>query len=254
VNTKNVRAFRVDPAIVREAVARPYTISIDGRDIIINEKAEIAPKNYYFSQDDSGRWVMGTGPFKAPGSVKAGGTTLEDAFLDRFIVVLPEKDSYSPRVNAWVKEESQRFLRRWRSLMRGDAIVKRASEITPEDIQSSHLILWGDTRSNPLITQLLPKMPVRWTADDVIVGNSAGDAETHVLVMGYPNPLAPHRRVVLNSGLTFREAHDRTNSLQNPKLPDWAIIDITTPPDAERPGKIVAADFFDEKWQVRPAR
>jgi pimeloyl-ACP methyl ester carboxylesterase len=254
VTTKNVRAFRIDPAIVREAVARPYTIAINGREIIVSEKAEIAPKSYYFSQDESGRWAMGAGPFKVPGTVKAGGTAIEDAFLDRFIVVLPEKDSYSPKVNAWVKEESQHFLRRWRSLMRGDAIVKRASEITPEDIQSSHLILWGDTRSNPLIAQLLPRMPVRWTADDVVVGGRAGDAETHVLVMGYPNPLAPHRRVVLNSGLTFREAHDRTNSLQNPKLPDWAIIDVSTPPDAESPGKVVAADFFDEKWQVRPAR
>ncbi|QIF01677.1 prolyl oligopeptidase family serine peptidase [Roseimicrobium sp. ORNL1] len=254
VTTKNVRAFRVDPAIIREAVARPYTISINGQDIIFNEKAEIAPKNYYVTQDDQGRWSINTSPAKAAGTVKAGGTTIEDAFLDRFIVVLPEKDSYSPKVNAWVKAESQHFLSRWRSLMRGDAIVKRASEITPEDIQSSHLILWGDTRSNPLIAQLLPKTPVRWTADEVVVGTQKGDAETHVLVMGYPNPLAPHRRVVLNSGLTFREAHDRTNSLQNPKLPDWAIIDISTPADAERPGKVVAADFFDEKWQVRPAR
>ena len=227
---------------------------MNGRDLIFNEKAEIAPKNYYFSQDDTGRWSMNTGPSKGAGTVKAGGTTMEDAFLDRFIVVLPEKDSYSPKVNAWVKAESQHFLSRWRSLMRGDAIVKRASEITPEDIQSSHLILWGDTRSNPLIAQLLPKTPVRWTADEVVVGAQKGDAETHVLAMGYPNPLAPHRRVVINSGLTFREAHDRTNSLQNPKLPDWAIIDISTPADAEKPGKVVAADFFDEKWQVRPAR
>jgi hypothetical protein len=254
VTTKNVRAFRVDPEIVRTAVSRPYTISIDGRDIVFNEKNDIAPKNYYFSQNASGNWVMGSGPARVPGTVKAGGTTIEDAFLDRFIVVLPEKDSYSEKVNAWVKSESQHFLRRWRSLMRGDAIVKRASEITPEDIQSSHLILWGDARSNPLIAQLLPKMPVRWTADDIMVGSKAADAETNVLVMGYPNPLAPHRRVILNSGLTFREAHDRTNSIQNPKLPDWAILDITVPEDAERAGRVVAADFFDEKWQVRPAR
>ncbi|MEZ0273841.1 MAG: prolyl oligopeptidase family serine peptidase, partial [Roseimicrobium sp.] len=254
VTTKNVRAFRVDPEIVRTAVSRPYTISIDGHDIVFNEKADIAPKNYYFSQNASGNWVMGAGPAHAPGTVKAGGTAIEDAFLDRFIVVLPEKDSYSEKVNAWVKSESQHFLRRWRSLMRGDAIVKRASEITPEDIQSSHLILWGDARSNPLIAQLLPKMPVRWTADDIVVGSKAADAESNVLVMGYPNPLAPHRRVILNSGLTFREAHDRTNSLQNPKLPDWAILDITVPEDAERAGRVVAADFFDEKWQVRPAR
>ncbi|WP_156345567.1 hypothetical protein [Verrucomicrobium spinosum] len=57
---------------------------------------------------------------------------------------------------------------------------------------------------------------------------------------------------MINSGLTFREAHDRTNSLQNPKLPDWAVIDITTPPDAERAGNVVDAGFFDASWKVAP--
>jgi hypothetical protein len=57
--------------------------------------------------------------------------------------------------------------------------------------------------------------------------------------------------IVLNSGLTFREAHDRTNSQQNPKLPDWAIIDISQPPDANAPGRIHDADFFDENWQFK---
>jgi hypothetical protein len=58
--------------------------------------------------------------------------------------------------------------------------------------------------------------------------------------------------VVLNSGVTFREAHDRTNSLQNPKLPDWAVIDLSQPPDAATPGRIAAADFFDEEWKLAP--
>jgi hypothetical protein len=69
--------------------------------------------------------------------------------------------------------------------------------------------------------------------------------------MIYPNPQASTYYLVINSGPTFREAHDRTNSLQNPKLPDWAIVDITTPPDAEKPGKIMAAAFFDEAWKVK---
>ena len=73
-------------------------------------------------------------------------------------------------------------------------------------------------------------------------------------MMIYPNPLNPKKYVVLNSGPTFREAHDRTNSLQNPKLGDWAIIDVTQPPDAESPGRIVAAGFFDERWQVKSYR
>jgi hypothetical protein len=77
------------------------------------------------------------------------------------------------------------------------------------------------------------------------------DPATHVPLMIYPNPLWPGRYLVLNSGPTFREAHDRTNSLQNPKLPDWAMVDITTPPDGVKPGKVVAAEFFDEGWGVR---
>jgi hypothetical protein len=57
--------------------------------------------------------------------------------------------------------------------------------------------------------------------------------------------------VILNSGLTFREAHDKTNSLQNPKLPDWAILDITIPPDAEKAGRVVKAGFFGEDWGLQ---
>jgi hypothetical protein len=34
-------------------------------------------------------------------------------------------------------------------------------------------------------------------------------------------------------------------------LPDWAVVDVTTPPNALWPGKIVDADFFDERWQIK---
>jgi hypothetical protein len=37
-------------------------------------------------------------------------------------------------------------------------------------------------------------------------------------------------------------------------LPDWAIIDVRLKPDAVRPGRIAAADFFGERWEVRPHR
>jgi hypothetical protein len=55
----------------------------------------------------------------------------------------------------------------------------------------------------------------------------------------------------INSGPTHREGHDRTNSLQNSKLPDWAIINLAEPPTDMVPGKIVAIGLFDESWQPR---
>jgi hypothetical protein len=72
-----------------------------------------------------------------------------------------------------------------------------------------------------------------------------------VLAKIYPNPDNAPRYMVLNSGPTFREAHDRSNSLQTPKLPDWAVIDLSQPPDDKVPGKIAAAGFFDEQWQLK---
>ena len=89
---------------------------------------------------------------------------------------------------------------------------------------------------------------MKWAGDKLSMGSQTFDAATHI-ALGVPGWAAPNHfeMAFLNSGLTFREAHDRTNSLQNPKLPDWAILDITQPPDAATAGKVVAADFFDEE-------
>lgn len=39
------------------------------------------------------------------------------------------------------------------------------------------------------------------------------------------------------------------NALQTPKLPDWSIMDLRTPPGPRWPGKVVKAGFFDENWK-----
>jgi hypothetical protein len=55
---------------------------------------------------------------------------------------------------------------------------------------------------------------------------------------------------VLNSGFTFREYDQLNNARQVPKLPDYALIDVRTPPSSRWPGKVVLADFFNERWQL----
>ena len=75
-------------------------------------------------------------------------------------------------------------------------------------------------------------------------------SETHVPILIYPNPLNPKRYVVLNSGFTFREYDYLNNARQVPKLPDWAVVDVSTPPSSRWPGKVVAADFFNDRWEL----
>ena len=98
------------------------------------------------------------------------------------------------------------------------------------------------------------KLPIKWNADEIVVGKRTFPSKHHAIIAIYPNPLNPNKYVVLNSSFTYREYAYLNNARQVPKLPDWAIVDLRTPPDMLWPGKIVDADFFDEQWQLRPPR
>ncbi|MCA9129286.1 MAG: prolyl oligopeptidase family serine peptidase [Planctomycetales bacterium] len=181
---------------------------------------------------------------------------MDDAFIDPFLVVLPTSsrgEGVTP-VDQWVQCESQAFLRRWRELFRGEARVKLDQEVTQQDLNHYHLVIWGTPRTNSVLNRVFRAgadrhWPLSWGNDRIDVGQFSSDSSGQVLQAVQPNPLAPSKYVVINSGPTFRQAHDRTNSLQNPHLPDWAVVSLEQEPDDERPGKIVKAGFFDDSWQ-----
>ena len=54
--------------------------------------------------------------------------------------------------------------------------------------------------------------------------------------------------------IDFRNDAYGSNARQTPKLPDWAIIDLDTPPGPRWPGRVVAAGFFDEEWRPTAKR
>lgn len=176
---------------------------------------------------------------------------IDDAFMEPFLVVTPTGQSSNPELQSWIDFEQQHFVNRWRSLMRGELRVKQDTEVTDDDVRKYNIVAWGTPETNVFLKELSSAdsdIPVRWTGDKVTVGQQSFDAEHHVPVFIYPRN---NRYLVVNSGLTFREGHDRTNSLQNPKLPDWAILDIRQTPNDVTAGKVVAADFFNEAWQVK---
>ena len=112
-------------------------------------------------------------------------------------------------------------------------------------------MLFGDPQSNQLLAKIADKLPIKWTKDGIKLGDQTFPADTHIPALIFPNPLNPNRYVVLNTGFTFREYDYLNNARQVAKLPDYAIIDITVPPNSRYPGKIVTAGFFDEQWQLR---
>lgn len=202
--------------------------------------------------DDSGHWVSGTQP---AGLRKKHGLQgpIDDAFMDSFIFVRPTGTAANAAVGKWAAEELERAVEHWRRHFRGDARVVNDQDVTAEMIQNCNLVVWGDPASNSVLAQVSDRLPVQWDRQTLRVGDQSWDAAGHAPVMIYPNPLNPERYIVVNSSFTFREYAYLNNARQVPMLPDWAVIDLSTPPGTIWPGKVVAADFFDEQWQLRPA-
>ena len=176
---------------------------------------------------------------------------IDDAFTDSFLFVRPTGQAANEKADAWARAECDRAVAQWRAQFRGDARVKDDTAVTPEDIASANLILWGDPASNSVMGKIAPQLPVTWTGAVIKAGDKTFPAADHALICVYPNPLNPERYVVLNSGFTFREYDALNNARQTPKLPDWAVIDLNQAPNARTPGRIAAADFFGEKWELK---
>ncbi|RCS54425.1 hypothetical protein DTL42_04585 [Bremerella cremea] len=195
-------------------------------------------------------WSEPSGLAKVPGLQGP----IDDAFLDSFVVVSPTGQAWNENVNTWAIGEMDHFVQEWRRQFRGDALVQTDAKLTDEQIANSNLILFGDPGSNAVLAKIADKLPIEWGQESITVGDKNFKSSENAPVMIYPNPLNPKKYVVINSGFTYREYAYLNNARQVPKLPDWAIVDTTTKPNALWPGKIVAADFFDEAWQLKPAK
>jgi hypothetical protein len=175
---------------------------------------------------------------------------IDDAFMDSFLMVRPTGKPLNDRVGAWASAEMKHAIEHWRKQFRGEARVKDDTAVSDADIAEHNLVLWGDPASNKILKRIMDKLPLRWDERQVRLGMETFSTEHHVPLLIYPNPLNPKRYVVLNSGFTFREYDYLNNARQVAKLPDFAVIDVRTPPSSRWPGKVATAGFFDEEWKV----
>lgn len=233
--------------------ANKVTVVIDGEKLSVKGPMSDRSWDVHFGKIN-GRWKeLNVSAALLPGRKVHGlQGPIDDAFLDNFIFVKPTGSPLAPGVAPWVADEQKHALTEWRRHFRGEPQVRDDKAITAEDIASSNLVLWGDPGSNAVLTKIADRLPVKWTKDAVTVGTEKFPAANHVPIVIYPNPLNPKKYVVLNSGFTFREFDYLNNARQIPKLPDYAVVDTTTPPNDRSPGKIVQAGFFDEEWKIQP--
>jgi hypothetical protein len=192
-----------------------------------------------------GKWTVHK-PTDEPIHIKGGHLCgpIDDAFSSAFVVVGSTKDGWHAGAVEAAKARQEQFARLWDKYFRGTLPA------TLPDRDRTNLVLFGDPQSNPKIAEVLPKLPITWTADELVVNGVKYDPKTHLPVLIYPNPLHPRTYVVLNSGHTFGEADLKgTNALLYPRLGDWAVIKPTPTDKDPAAFEVVAAGLFDENWQ-----
>jgi hypothetical protein len=253
VKTTNVRGLRFGLTPVLYP-AWPKQIEIDGHLLDVPEwDGEELSKMPSFRKVD-GKWKnLGWQPTTGNVAAIEKHTGLQgpidDAFVESFAVVKPAAAGWDEARDTFLAASLGQFDHVWDKYFRGKMPVTTSAEYDPKK-SNAHLILFGDPQSNPFIAKVLPKLPITWTKDKLVVNGKSYDPATHVPVMIYPNPLSPGKYVVLNTGHTFSEKDlQGTNALLYPHLGDWAVI--KPKPTAKEPWayEVVDAGLFDEFWQ-----
>jgi hypothetical protein len=230
--------------------ASKVTVVLDGQTLTAAGPLTDGSWSAHFRKT-GGKWAVGTDDSNTLRKRHDLQGPIDDAFFDSFLMVSPTGSPMNEMVGNWTKAEEAHAIKMWRTQMRGDAPVKNDTDVTDADIASSNLVLWGDPQSNKVLARIADRLPIRWTADSVVLGDRKFAAASNAPVLIYPNPLNPKKYVVINSGMTMREYSESNNALQVAYLPDYAVVDLTTPPGPRWPGKILAAGFFDEQWRLQ---
>lgn len=253
LSTQGITRFEVD---FRDSAwpLKPYRVSvrIDGEQFSIDDWDE-SPGIQCEFQKVNGTWSVvdqiDSSLRKRPGLQGP----IDDAFCSRFVFVAPSRPAKHGVVQRWIDKEFQYAKKRWSRLMRGEVQVVADTEVTPEHLQNCHLVCFGDFSSNQYLRGIANQLPVTWTREKLSLGSSEFNPSTHAAAFCFPNPRNPNRYVVVNSGMTFREFSNVSNSRQIPMLADWSILDVRQPSDGIFAAKVVADGFFDEQWRVKPA-
>ncbi|HEX3988764.1 MAG TPA: prolyl oligopeptidase family serine peptidase [Verrucomicrobiae bacterium] len=255
-STTNVNAvtFSMAPGYCPLDNTRRPTVILDGQKLegppVMSDRSWTA----HFRKQD-GQWAMADSSNDASLRKQHGlQGPIDDAFMDSFIMVRPTGQPMNEKVAAWTGAEMNHAIDHWRRQFRGDARVKDDTDVSEADIAGNNLVLWGDPESNKLLSKIAPQLPIRWDEEGIHMPQKSYPAAQYVPVLIYPNPLNPKHYIVINSGFTFREYDYLNNARQSPKLPDWAIIDISVPVSARAPGGIASAGFFDEEWKLAESR
>ena len=249
---KNITRFAVLTGVLPRL---PKLIRVGKTEFMVPATITGKPGGIVLARKDA-TWEVAGEMCRVPLSSKRPGLQgpIDDAFTEPFLCVRGTGKPWSAAVQSYAEASLQRFAEEWRHYFRGQLPIKDDTAVTPEDIRTKNLILFGDPGSNSWIAKTLPKLPFKWTQEKVTLAGQEYAAADHVPALISLNPLpdCEQRYIVLNSGHTFREADlSKLNYLLFPRWGDWAVLQIDPNRDSAATAEetVVRAGYFDEDFR-----
>ena len=234
-----VKTTNVSRLVLRET-DRATEISIDGQTLRVKPGRELA-----FEKIGSGWRAAPAGKWAGLHKTHGLQGPIDDAFLDPFLLVRPTGTPWNAPAHQHALKRLERFDQTYARFYRAHPRIKNDADVTEADFAKYNVVLFGDPGSNRWIGRLAPRLPLRWSRDTIAIGQREFAAASHLPVLVYPNPMAPSRYVVLNSGLTIAE-NSYTSDYSMPTLGDLAVLQV----QPDETFTVPFAGFFDESWRL----
>ena len=171
VKTENVCALHL--GVPRGALREAKAVAIDGQNLEITPYQSADGELQLYLEKRDGKWDetlperLFTDRLRKLQKVTGLQGPIDDAFTNSFLCVLGRGKPWNDAVQQYAEADLKRFKDEWSKYLRGNVPVKYDDEVTPADIATHNLILFGDPGSNRLLAQALPGLPLRWTKDKV---------------------------------------------------------------------------------------
>lgn len=242
VDTKNVLELVLTPAGVVDA-AKPVKVVWNG----VAQELRLAKDGIRLS-DASYR------PAKLHKTPALPGSTY-DFTVTPFALVIGTT-SKDPEMVKLIRAKAQGFIDQWKEWQQFEPRVFVDTEMQAADISRYSLLLLGGADANAVTARLASKLPVRITANEIVVDGKRFAVKDAALQMLYPNPSNSDRYVWLMAGTSTDGMFHIESSPFRLYDFDYGILDGHIP----QPGQLVtplqmrlASGSFDHNWRFSPA-
>jgi hypothetical protein len=166
------------------------------------------------------------------------------AFAEPFILV--EGSGGRPLARATIEAVRDKIKKVWVKDYFVECKHKLDVQISRTDITNNNLILLGDARTNSLVERVKDRLPVKASADHIILGENRYNGNSLGYIFVYPNPLNPKRYVVVIGSNDMENFRWEAENLAMTAWYDFLVWDSSNGAKTVK----ISEGFFNSDWKI----